>query len=208
MKHIFSLLILILGFTFANCQDNKQFKATWDTVSLDWTLEEITIISPFQESVTRYYGLDTIQVQDIINRSINDDYQRAAIFHIRSFDFERSARVKRLGMIAVGVDNYFETKRNELDSAFVHGPGWRYRNTGTGVDMTLSTLYRENNTTVLRDTLNANAGTITPYSLYYIRMNPLNSFDENEQIFFFSDDGVLYRGETSTGNNVILLKNN
>lgn len=211
MKHILVTTLFILFSLFAPAQDDVTIDITW--TGTDFTLEEITEIGPDLFDIQRWTGLDSAEVKNIVHTRINDAYQREATFYKRRFNEKRKAVILRKELIANNMDTYFEDKEAELDSTYINPTGWRYRNTGTGTDMILSTIMNANGRTVFRDTSNTNVLALTPFSLNNLRAVFLNNFDTagaNGDAFIqlYSDDQVIYVGEDSAGGRVFLIKQN
>lgn len=196
-KNLATFLFLALA-TIATGQD-YEYKITPDGQGL-FTLDVITQINATRQAIQRTVKLDTAAVVSRLYSEAQQAYQAEAEAYAESIRQKRTAINFLQVLDAIGQNNYIEDTRAKLDSFFVFGT-FKYVNQN-GRNVTLYPVYREGNTTLLRDQKNdALFAAISPRSSRNIRLVGIQPgyVDGATAFNLYSSDQRMYEGEDNTG---------
>jgi hypothetical protein len=167
-----------------------------------FTLQVIEDLSDTRAKIEQYAGLDSAALQNRLYADINAAYERIARLEREIDDNNRQRSQLLFALRSVDLDNYALDTRARLDSFYV-APRWTYASSA-GAREELTTLYREGNTTIMRDAENTNVATIIPLSPNNIiyRFLPIGTND----VEMFSNNSQTYTGVDSAGVRHVLIR--
>lgn len=158
MKTILTFLLLFTGAVICSGQ-------TFDyTVELNadslYDLQVINLLSADRQQIEVYKNLTAEGLQNRLYAEANETFQNVAALE-RQIDAQRQKRAQLLAALgSVGLNDFYNNQIAAYDSFFV-APSWTYRNSQDSLK-TLTSVYRQGNTTVLRDAPASNWGVIVP----------------------------------------------
>jgi len=200
MKHtIFTLLFLCAGLLRAQ---EFSYTITSELGDSTFTLDVITTNSANRLDIKRTTGLDSSALQFLQYARIKRLREEQARLELEIEAKKREAVLLLQSLNDYSLNDYIATQRTEMDSTFVNETGWLLRSSDA-LNITLSTVYREGNTTILRDAPGSNYAVILPQSPNYIELLFLS---DNSRVELFSNNGRVYRGE-SNGVRYLFRKN-
>jgi len=203
MKHtLFTLLLLCAGLLPAQ---EFSYTITSEAGDSTFTLDVVTENATNRFDIDRTTGLDTAALQAIQYARIERLRQEQARKETEILASQREINALNASLNSLGLNDYLASQITKLDSFYVNEAGWRLVNTD-GLSIDLSTFYREGNTTVLRDTSNANYAAIVPFASNFIQINFLGVDPPDTNVQLFSRDGRLYRGQSASGKFYVFRK--
>jgi hypothetical protein len=201
MKNTFTILFL---FFFAATQAQElEYKISKQAGDTTFVLDVIELENPNFKTIKRTSGLKEQDLQKKQNLKIEKLYDLIARSEAKILDHRRN--ISAIKQSLDSLDNFSLYQKIKFDSSFVYN--YRYRNTNRP-NTTLSSTYRAENTTLLKDDDNVNVAVIIPFSLYYIRLRFVNPDyqDGDEVIDLYSKDQRIYTGVDSQGIRHTLVK--
>jgi hypothetical protein len=196
-----TLSIFLLLFTLAATAQDYRFEVQTNEDST-FNLLIIEDLSEARAKIDLYSNMDTVALQTRLYSDINSTYERMARLE-RQIDEQQRLRSQLLqALISVDLNEYFTQTRVELDSFYI-APSWTYANSN-GDREDLTPIFREANSTVMRDAENVAKAVIIPYSPNNIiyRFLPAGTND----VKMFSDDSRIYVGTDKEGVRHVLIK--
>ena len=195
------LSICLMLFTLAATGQDYRFEVQTNQDS-SYNLLIIEDLSEARAKIDLYSKLDTFALQSRLYSDGNAAYERIARLE-RQIDEQMRKRSQLLQALnSVGLNEYLVQKRVELDSFYISS-SWVYANS-SGDRENLTPIFREGNTTVMRDAENVAKAVIIPYSPNNIiyRFLPAGTNDVN----MYSNDSRVYVGTDATGVRHVLIK--
>ena len=196
-----TLSIFLLLFTLAATGQDYRFEVQTNEDST-YNLLIIEDLSEARAKIDLYSNLDTFALQSRLYSDVNAAYERIARLE-RQIDEQMRKRSQLLQALnSVGLNEYLVQKRVELDSFYISS-SWVYANS-SGDRENLTPIFREGNTTVMRDAENVAKAVIIPYSPNNIiyRFLPAGTNDVN----MYSNDSRVYVGTDGAGVRHVLIK--
>ena len=196
-----TLSICLLLFTLAATGQDYRFEVKTNEDST-FNLLIIEDLSEARAKIDLYSNLDTFALQSRLYSDVNAAYERIARLE-RQIDEQMRKRSQLLQALnSVGLNEYLVQKRVELDSFYISS-SWVYANS-SGDRENLTPIFREGNTTVMRDAENVAKAVIIPYSPNNIiyRFLPAVTNDVN----MYSNDSRVYVGTDGAGVRHVLIK--
>lgn len=196
-----TLSIFLLLFTLAATAQDYRFEVQTNEDST-FNLLIIEDLSEARAKIDLYSNLDTFALQSRLYSDVNAAYERIARLE-RQIDEQMRKRSQLLQALnSVGLNEYLVQKRVELDSFYISS-SWVYANS-SGDRENLTPIFREGNTTVMRDAENVAKAVIIPYSPNNIiyRFLPAGTNDVN----MYSNDSRVYVGTDGAGVRHVLIK--
>jgi len=202
MKTIIIFLVLLAGAVACAGQ-------TFDyTVELNadglYDLQVINVLSNDRQEIQVYKNMTAEGLQSRLYTEANETFQNVASLE-RQIDAQRQKRAQLLqALSSVALNDFYSNQIAVYDSFFV-APSWTYRNSQDSLK-TLTSFYRQGNTTLLRDAPTNNWAAIIPRSEDYIllRLLPAGTLDVN----LYSSDRRRYVGTDSEGVRHVLIRQN
>ena len=196
-----TLSIFLLLFTLAATAQDYRFEVQTNPDST-FNLLIIEDLSEARAKIDLYSNMDTVGLQSRLYADVNSTYERMARLE-RQIDEQMRLRSQLLQALnSVNLNEYFTQKRMELDSFYI-ASFWTYANS-QGDREDLTPVYREGNSTVMRDAENVAKAVIIPYSPNNIiyRFLPAGTND----VKMFSNDSRVYVGTDAQGVRHVLIK--
>ena len=198
-----NILIALFLFSFIATQAQELEYQIFKNQDSTFTLDVIETQSNQSKIINRTSGLSELNLQRIQYLLIEKTFNQIAKSEAKILDHRRNIFAIKQSLDSL--DNFSLYQKIKFDSSFVYN--YRYRNTNRP-NTILSSTYRAENTTLLKDDDNANVAVIIPFSLYYIRLRFVNSDyqDGDEVIDLYSKDQRIYTGVDSQGIRHTLVK--
>lgn len=196
-----TLSIFLLLFTLAATGQDYRFEVQTNEDST-YNLLIIEDLSEARAKIDLYSNLDTFALQSRLYSDVNAAYERIARLERQIDEQERKRSHLLQALNSVGLNEYLVQKRVELDSFYISS-SWVYANSN-GDREDLTPIFREGNTTVMRDAENVAKAVIIPYSPNNIiyRFLPAGTNDVN----MYSNDSRVYVGTDGAGVRHVLIK--
>ena len=198
-----NILIALFLFSFIAIQAQELEYQIFKNQDSTFTLDVIETQSNQSKIINRTSGLSELNLQRIQYLLIEKTFNQIAKSEAKILDHRRNIFAIKQSLDSL--DNFSLYQKIKFDSSFVYN--YRYRNTNRP-NTILSSTYRAENTTLLKDDDNANVAVIIPFSLYYIRLRFVNSDyqDGDEVVDLYSKDQRIYTGVDSQGIRHTLVK--
>lgn len=198
-----NILIALFLFSFIATQAQELEYQIFKNQDSTFTLDVIETQSNQSKIINRTSGLSELNLQRIQYLLIEKTFNQIAKSEAKILDHRRNIFAIKQSLDSL--DNFSLYQKIKFDSSFVYN--YRYRNTNRP-NTILSSTYRAENTTLLKDDDNANVAVIIPFSLYYIRLRFVNPDyqDGDEVIDLYSKDQRIYTGVDSQGIRHTLVK--
>lgn len=198
-----NILIALFLFSFIATQAQELEYQIFKNQDSTFTLDVIETQSNQSKIINRTSGLSELNLQRIQYLLIEKTFNQIAKSEAKILDHRRNIFAIKQSLDSL--DNFSLYQKIKFDSSFVYN--YRYRNTNRP-NTILSSTYRAENTTLLKDDDNANVAVIIPFSLYYIRLRFVNSDyqDGDEVVDLYSKDQRIYTGVDSQGIRHTLVK--
>lgn len=198
-----NILIALFLFSFIATQAQELEYQIFKNQDSTFTLDVIETQSNQSKIINRTSGLSELNLQRIQYLLIEKTFNQIAKSEAKILDHRRNIFAIKQSLDSL--DNFSLYQKIKFDSSFVYN--YRYRNTNRS-NTILSSTYRAENTTLLKDDDNANVAVIIPFSLYYIRLRFVNSDyqDGDEVVDLYSKDQRIYTGVDSQGIRHTLVK--
>jgi len=202
MKTLLTFLLLLAGAVICSGQ-TFDYTVEFNADSL-YDLQVINVLSADRQQIEVYKNLTAEGLQNRLYAEANETFQNVSALE-RQIDAQRQKRAQLLAALgSVGLNDFYNNQIAAYDSFFV-APSWTYRNSQDSLK-TLTSVYRQGNTTVLRDAPASNWAVIVPRSQDYIflRLLPAGTLDVN----LYSSDRRRYVGTDSEGVRHVLIRQN
>ena len=198
-----NILIALFLFSFIATQAQELEYQIFKNQDSTFTLDVIETQSNQSKIINRTIGLSALNLQRIQYLLIEKTFNQIAKSEAKILDHRRNIFAIKQSLDSL--DNFSLYQKIKFDSSFVYN--YRYRNTNRP-NTILSSTYRAENTTLLKDDDNANVAVIIPFSLYYIRLRFVNPDyqDGDEVVDLYSKDQRIYTGVDSQGIRHTLVK--
>lgn len=198
-----NILIALFLFSFIATQAQELEYQIFKNQDSTFTLDVIETQSNQSKIINRTIGLSALNLQRIQYLLIEKTFNQIAKSEAKILDHRRNIFAIKQSLDSL--DNFSLYQKIKFDSSFVYN--YRYRNTNRP-NTILSSTYRAENTTLLKDDDNANVAVIIPFSLYYIRLRFVNPDyqDSDEVVDLYSKDQRIYTGVDSQGIRHTLVK--
>ena len=198
-----NILIALFLFSFIATQAQELEYQIFKNQDSTFTLDVIETQSNQSKIINRTSSLSELNLQRMQYLLIEKTFNQIAKSEAKILDYRRN--ISAIKQSLDSLDNFSVYQKIKFDSSFVYN--YRYRNTNRP-NTILSSTYRAENTTLLKDDDNANVAVIIPFSLYYIRLRFVNSDyqDGDEVIDLYSKDQRIYTGVDSQGIRHTLVK--
>lgn len=198
-----NILIALFLFSFIATQAQELEYQIFKNQDSTFTLDVIETQSNQSKIINRTSGLSELNLQRIQYLLIEKTFNQIAKSEAKILDHRRNIFAIKQSLDSL--DNFSLYQKIKFDSSFVYN--YRYRNTNRS-NTILSSTYRAENTTLLKDDDNINVAVIIPFSLYYIRLRFVNSDyqDGDEVVDLYSKDQRIYTGVDSQGIRHTLVK--
>lgn len=198
-----NILIALFLFSFIATQAQELEYQIFKNQDSTFTLDVIETQSNQSKIINRTSGLSELNLQRIQYLLIEKTFNQIAKSEAKILDHRRNIFAIKQSLDSL--DNFSLYQKIKFDSSFVYN--YRYRNTNRP-NTILSSTYRAENTTLLKDDDNANVAVIIPFSLYYIRLRFVNPDyqDSDEVVDLYSKDQRIYTGVDSQGIRHTLVK--
>ena len=198
-----NILIALFLFSFIATQAQELEYQIFKNQDSTFTLDVIETQSNQSKIINRTSGLSELNLQRIQYLLIEKTFNQIAKSEAKILDHRRNIFAIKQSLDSL--DNFSLYQKIKFDSSFVYN--YRYRNTNRP-NTILSSTYRAENTTLLKDDDNANVAVIIPFSLYYIRLRFVNPDyqDGDEVVDLYSKDQRIYTGVDSQGIRHTLVK--
>lgn len=198
-----NILIALFLFSFIAIQAQELEYQIFKNQDSTFTLDVIETQSNQSKIINRTSGLSALNLQRIQYLLIEKTFNQIAKSEAKILDHRRNIFAIKQSLDSL--DNFSLYQKIKFDSSFVYN--YRYRNTNRP-NTILSSTYRAENTTLLKDDDNANVAVIIPFSLYYIRLRFVNPDyqDGDEVVDLYSKDQRIYTGVDSQGIRHTLVK--
>ena len=198
-----NILIALFLFSFIATQAQELEYQIFKNQDSTFTLDVIETQSNQSKIINRTSGLSELNLQRIQYLLIEKTFNQIAKSEAKILDHRRNIFAIKQSLDSL--DNFSLYQKIKFDSSFVYN--YRYRNTNRP-NTILSSTYRAENTTLLKDDDNINVAVIIPFSLYYIRLRFVNPDyqDSDEVVDLYSKDQRIYTGVDSQGIRHTLVK--
>lgn len=198
-----NILIALFLFSFIATQAQELEYQIFKNQDSTFTLDVIETQSNQSKIINRTSGLSELNLQRIQYLLIEKTFNQIAKSEAKILDHRRNIFAIKQSLDSL--DNFSLYQKIKFDSSFVYN--YRYRNTNRP-NTILSSTYRAENTTLLKDDDNINVAVIIPFSLYYIRLRFVNPDyqDGDEVVDLYSKDQRIYTGVDSQGIRHTLVK--
>lgn len=197
MKNI--TIIILLAFTMHLTAQEYSFSVTSELGDSTFQLDVITEINDTRSQINRTKGLDTLGLQVRQYTEINALYNLIATAQREIDNHQRAITNLRNSLSGVGED-YNNWSIARQDSTFAGN--WRYRDETATNHLCYADLRDDLGPLIKQDSDNQRIFTIIARSRNYLRLNMNTGAgwgNGDNFIEVFSNDGIFYAGEDSSG---------